>query len=72
MKMKIDWEFLTVLVICLTALGGVGMFAHVMQERNRQQVQINAQREIERTKIEQEAKTTRTKERLKALPWVKN
>ena len=55
--------------VLATVLLIVGIIAFVAINRHQAQVEMNAQTEIEKTRIEQEAKIERTKERWSAVPW---
>jgi len=46
-----------------------GFMAYVSIEKYRAEVEINAQTEIERTRIEEAERTERAKEHLKWVPW---
>ena len=63
------------LICCLSALVVVllisGIVGYVCIERYKYASKINAQTEIERTRIEQEAKLERTRERMNWIPWYK-
>lgn len=48
-----------------------GMIAGVSTYRYETDAKINAQSQVEKTKIEQEAESQRTKERMNAIPWYK-
>jgi len=49
-----------------------GIIAFVSIKRFEKEAEINAQTEVEKTKIEQEANVQRTRERMHWLPWYKD
>lgn len=61
--------------VTLAAIGAVtvvilgSILAYTSIQKYEKEVQINAQTEIEKTKIEEAAKVERTKTHLKWLPW---
>lgn len=68
--MRIDWKYF---VVFLTAIAAVVAIVWVISQQNLEKykidAQINQQTEVERTKIEEEAATQRTRERMHWLPW---
>lgn len=57
-----------VLVFLLLA-GSIGSCTYVQLKRQEKEIEMNAQTEVERIKIEQENEVKRTKERMKWIPW---
>lgn len=48
-----------------------GIIAYVSVVRYQSAIKVNAQTEIERTRIQEDAKLERTRERMNVIPWYK-
>lgn len=59
-------------MILLTIVITVFAVGYVSIQKYRASVEINAQTEIEKTKIEEKTKLERTRERMNIFPWYKN
>ena len=60
----------------LSIVGCVLLIAAIMASvsvaRYRKEIEINAQMAVEKTRLEQDAKLARTKERMNIVPWYKS